>query len=250
MKILSLLVFSVLCVGSISCKKGTQGPLPFTPVPFTETQYNYSGTYSTTGRPDYLLKPDSLSKGLLSFIESNLPEQVDITKTNPAFLSANSDIKIERRSEINITFVSEGAGQLNTLGYYTYPTGTPPLKAADIREIKYLFPNASLSWGGGGLIPGDKVKMGNFDPGTSIGFVLIARGWDIINKKVDTKGYHFCSNEILNPENDPTLKKHTVLINFPEEGKIFIGFEDTMRTDPSCDNDFNDLVIYAKVIPL
>ncbi len=252
MKTLDRLVLIVFCAGLISCRKHSEAPpQPYTPVPFTETKYNYIGGYNALGRPDYLLKPDSLSAALISFIESRLPEQQDISKSNPTFLSGNSDIKVEKRSEIYITFVSEGAGQLNALGYYIYPSGSPPQKASDLKEIKYLFPNASLSgWGGGGLIPGDKIKMGNFDAGTSIGFVLIARGWNSVTQKVDSKGHHFCSNEILNPENDPALKKHTVLINFSKEGKIFIGFEDTMRTDPSCDHDFNDLVIYATVLDL
>jgi len=251
MKITNLLLSGVILLGFIACKKPIQKlpQEPFTPPSFKATQYTFLGSYDTLGRPlDYLLKPDSLSIELLNFIKSALPEGEDIRKSNPSLISSNSDLKIQQKSEVFITFVAEGAGQLNTLGYYTYTTSSPPQNASDLKEVKYIFPNASLTgWGGGGLVPGDKIKIGNFDSGISIGFVLIQNGWDKISKKVNPKGFHFCSNEIVNPENDPALKKHTVLINYHKENKIFIGFEDAMRTEPSCDHDFNDLVIYATI---
>lgn len=208
------------------------------------------GTFDTIGRPSYLLKPDTLSEALKGFIESTLPAGQDVSKSNPSLLSGNTDVSIKSKSDVYVTFVFEGASQLNTLGYYTYSTSTPPKKPADLKNITYMFPNASLSgWAGGGLIPGDKIKIGSFDAGISIGFVLIEKGWDPLTKKVNSKGYHFFSNEILNPETDPTLKKHTVSLNFTQENKVLIGFEDMIRTEPSCDHDFNDIIIYATVNP-
>jgi len=46
---------------------------------------------------------------------------------------------------------------------------------------------------------------------------------------------------------DFKLKKHAVLISYAPENKILIGFEDTDRTNSQCDNDFNDVVVYATV---
>jgi hypothetical protein len=60
---------------------------------------------------------------------------------------------------------------------------------------------------------------------------------------------HFCSNDILNPEVDPKLKKHAVLINAPDN-RVLIGFEDLNRTLPQCDHDFNDVVVYSTVVKL
>ncbi len=59
---------------------------------------------------------------------------------------------------------------------------------------------------------------------------------------------HFASNDVLNPEVDPKLKKHAVLINYTPENKILVGFEDYDRTQAGCDNDFNDVVIYATIV--
>lgn len=253
MKNINLFLFIILCAVFTSCKKSSApGPAvsaaPFVPVSFTATEYKYLGAYDSLGRPNYLLKPDSLSKELFQFIESALPPGQDVTKANPSLLSSNSDLKITELSDVYITFVTEGASQLNTLAFYTYPTTSPPKKPSDLKNITYMFPNASLSgWAGGGLKTGDKINIGSYSPGNSIGFILIEKGWDSITRKVNSKGNHFCSNEILNPETDPNLKKHTVLLNYPKENKIFIGFEDMMRSEPTCDHDFNDIIIYATV---
>ncbi len=253
MKNRKLLLLALVGAVYLSCKKPSATPeeVPFKPVSFTATEYKYLGSYDILGEPlDYKAEPDVLSAELLQFIDSALPPGQDVTKANPALLSSNSDLSLTERSDVFITFVAEGASQLNTLAFYTYPTNNPPKKPTDLKNITYMFPNASLSgWAGGGLDPGDKIKIGTFDKGMSIGFILIERGWDAATQKVNPNGNHFCSNEILNPETDPNLKKHTVLVNYPKESKIFIGFEDMMRSEPTCDHDFNDIIIYATVKP-
>lgn len=251
MKISNLLLIVLLSAIYPSCKKSTPAApnVPFQPISFKATEYKYLGSYGTLGQPlDYKIAPDTLSPTLFKFIDSILPAGQDVTKTNPGLLSSNSDLSMTEKSEVFITFVAEGASQLNTLAFYSYPTSNPPRKSADLQNITYMFPNASLEgWAGGGLKPGDKIKIGTFEKGMSIGFVLIEKGWDSASGKVNPVGNHFCSNEILNPETDPNLKKHTVLVKYPKENKIFIGFEDMMRSEPSCDHDFNDIIIYATI---
>jgi len=39
-----------------------------------------------------------------------------------------------------------------------------------------------------------------------------------------------------------------VFINYTPEKKTIVGFEDTDRESPYCDNDFNDVVFYATVV--
>jgi hypothetical protein len=253
MKNTTLLLIVLLSAAFVSCKKpaSTTLQVPFVTVSFKATEYKYLGSYGTLGQPlDYMINPDTLSPALFKFIDSIIPPGQDVTKANPGLLSSNSDLNLTEKSDIFITFVAEGASQLNTLAFYTYPTNKPPKKPTDLQNITYMFPNASLEgWAGGALKPGDKIKIGNFDKGMSIGFVLIERGWDAAAGKVNPGGNHFCSNEVLNPETDPNLKKHTVLVKYPKENKIFIGFEDMMRSEPSCDHDFNDIIIYATIKP-
>lgn len=238
-----VLLFITLLTFS-ACKKS-----PVTkPVKFTSTSYQKLSTFDNTGKPDNLLK-DTISASMLEFINITLPDGKNLTTSHPELFSsaAIGDITLTRQADIYITYVS-GAGSLNanSIAFYTYPTNQPPTSPKDINIITYVFPNAGHLTG---LQPGDKVKIGNFNVGTSVGFVLMQNAWDTTNIKLNNDVVHFCSNDALNPEVDPNLKKHAVLINYPAENKVLIGFEDRDRTTSLCDNDFNDVVIYCTVTP-
>ena len=198
--------------------------------------------------PQYLLPPDVISPEIQTFISKILPERTDLRISDPELLTtkAIADIKITETSQVFITYVSNGTGYYNSLAFYTYPTGQSPTSTKDIDSITFIFPSCGNSTP---LKPGDKVKIGNFTSGTSIGFVLLRDGWDNTKNKAKTDVVHFCSNDILNPEVDPNLKKHAVLISYPQEDKVLIGFEDIDRTNQYCDHDFNDLIVYCTVTP-
>lgn len=217
-------------------------------VEFTSTSYQALGTYDSTGKPSYLITKDTISSSLLSFVGNTLPNKTDLRTTNPELLTtkAIADIAITQSSDVFITFVSQGGQTTNTFAFYTYPTNQPPASTKDIPTITYVFPNSGRSTP---LQPGDKVKIGRFEAGTSIGFVLMQKAWNSTTNAIDPKSVHFCSNDVLNPEVDPNLQKHAVLINYPAENKVLIGFEDLNRTEPSCDHDFNDVVVYCTVKP-
>lgn len=231
---------------SVSCRK-KETP-PSSPVFFTNTTYD-AGSFDASGTPTNLGTRETISPELLAFANNTLPSYTDLRKTNPELLTtkAIADITLTQKSNIKITFVASVAtGNYNTLGYYTYPTSNPPASAKDISKITYIFPSA----GGGSLLQaGDNVTVGPINAGMSVGFVLLANAWTPTTKTVNTKAVHFASNDVLNPEFDPALKKHAVLINYTPENRILIGLEDTDRTLPTCDHDFNDLVVYATVTP-
>jgi hypothetical protein len=244
MKTKNYVLLSITLLTFGACKKD-----PVTkPVKFTSTSYETLSTFDNTGKPNNLLK-DTISTSMLQFIDATLPDGKDLTASHPELFSsaAIGDITITQQADVFITFVS-GAESLNanSIAFYTYPTGQSPTSPKDIRTITYVFPNAGHLTG---LRPGDKVKIGNFNVGTSIGFVLMENAWDTTGAKLNNDVVHFCSNDALNPEVDPNLKKHAVLINYPAENKVLIGFEDRDRTTPLCDNDFNDVVIYCTVTP-
>jgi hypothetical protein len=240
----SLAILGIVMLAS--CKK--EEPVTRV-VEFTTTSYKSLGTYDTSGKPSYLISPrDVVSTQMLSFIQSTLPDRKDLRTTNPDLLTtkAIADIAITQSSDVFITYVSQGGGFTNTFAYYTYPTSKPPASTDDIDTITYVFPNSGAKTT---LVRGDKVKLGRFNAGTSIGFVILQQGWDAATKTLNNKVVHFCSNDILNPEIDPNLKKHAVLINYPAENKVLIGFEDLDRTTKECDHDFNDVVFYCTVTP-
>ena len=240
----------LLSLAFTACKKGPVNG-GSTPKLFTATQYSYLGTYDSQGRPDYLIAKDVITPALLEFVKLKLPETLNVSKSHPELLK-NADLAITTKSDVFITFVNEGTAYKNAVGYYLYRTGSSPTKPADIEKIVYMFPHASKVGSGGALKPGDKIKIGSvaIEAGTSIGFVLIAKGWDEAGQTVNNKATHYCSNKALNPENLDEFKAHTVLFDYPLENKVMIGFEDINRTLPICDNDFNDVVMYATVVPV
>ncbi len=243
-----ILVLGIVLVLT-SCQKKSETPLPppTVPVEFTNTIYKFLGTYDSFGKPAYLLPREQISSSLLSYIDSILINGKDLRISHPELLDnpAIADIVISRPSDVFITFIEQGAGLANALGFYTYPTGQSPATAKDIKVITYVFPNVG---GKSPLRAGDKVNIGKFEAGTSIGFVLMRNGWQKNTATLDNNAVHFCSNDALNPEVDPKLKKHAVLINYAPENKILIGFEDADRTTPTCDHDFNDLEIYTTIV--
>ncbi len=241
-------IILIALVFLLSCKKKNTEPAT-SPVSFTSTTYRVVGTYDGTGKPSNLGVREQISPELISYIRTALPNNVDLRSTNPELLTTNAiaDINLTQKSDIKITYVSsEGTGASNAFGFYTYPTNAPPARAADIKSITYIFPNA------GGVTPllaGDNINIGTFEAGTTVGFVLLQAAWDAKNSSLNNSAVHFCSNDVLNPEFSPSLKKHAVLINYAPLNKILIGFEDTDRTTPQCDHDFNDAVFYATVTP-
>jgi len=244
MKTKNCLTLLFIFVGFISCKKA----VVTRDVHFTSTSYQILGTYDSSGKPDYLTTSDAISSSLLSFIDTTLPNGKNLTIRHPELFTSTAiaDIVVAEQSDVFVTFVSQGAGLTNSIAFYTYPTNQPPKSADDIKIITYVFPNAGNQTP---LVAGNKVKIGRFDVGTSIGFLIMENGWDLTARQLDNNVVHFCSDDVLNPEVDPNLKRHAVLINYVPEDKVLISFDDLNRTDPNCDNDFNDVVIYCTVTP-
>lgn len=213
------------------------------------TSYVSMGNTDSYGRPKYLTTSDVISSTLLSFINASLPEGTPLTKSHPQYLTdaATGTVNVTAKSDVWITFVSEGAGYANAIGYYTYPTGSAPTKPSDITTVNVAFPNASAYGSGGNMRAGDKVKLGTFEAGTSIGFVLLANGWAGSNN-VYTDVTKYYSDPQLNPETNSTYKKHSVLLYDATNKLYLVGFEDLAR--PDGDQDFNDVVFYATANPI
>ena len=233
--------------GIVKNNKSTLGAM-LTPKS-TNANFTFFGSYNSQGVPSYLVTNDVFDNQFLSNVNSTLPEQHPVPTYNPQYITngTETDVKLTEACDVWITFVAEGAGWQNVLGFYTYDINNPPTSANQISTIKIILPNASMTNSGGGLNPGNKVKIGTFPAGTGIGWVLIANGWS--NGTV-TNGTHMVySNPAFNPEANANLKRHNVFLYDQGRSLFLIGFED-MRRDLGSDNDFNDLVFYVKSNPI
>lgn len=210
---------------------------------------NYLGKFDNQGRPSYLEpKGDVIDAGLLSRLNASLPESKNLLTTNPGYItSEDKSIEIREDAEVWITFISEGAGYLNVLGYYTYDKESPPKSTADLDNITIIFPNLSFPGSGGNLKSGDKVYIGKFKPGQMIGWVLFSNGFS--NGSVTPGYWQLYSNQDLNSFiANKDLRQQNVLLNDEGYNRAILGFED-IRRDNNGDNDFNDVLFSITANP-
>ena len=211
--------------------------------------FKFLGNYTTDGTPQYFATSDIVSAETINLIKNSLPENYPVPAYNPQYLSSgyDTDLLLEKDADVWVTFVSEGAGYRNVLGFYTYDITNPPTVAPSANDITIVFPNVSAAGSGGSLLMGNKVKIGTFAAGTGIGWVLLANGWN--GTQVTNGLWRLFSNPNFNPESSTTLRQHNVLLKDPENQRIILGFEDIRRDNSSCDNDFNDAVFYVSANP-
>lgn len=228
--------------------------------PTKQNGYFVLGTWDNQGKPNYLEPVNStISQGLLDDLNASLPEGTPLPESHPQYLSNPNDgnLQLIDEAEVWVTFVHEGAGWLNMLGYFTYPTNSPPATISEIRDLTVIFPNVSFLNSGGGLVSGNKVQLHYLDPetneyttlfpaNTSVGWFITAKGW---NGSTITSGrYTHYSIIDFNAEADVNLKKHNVLLYDEQRNLLLMGFED-IRRDQRSDQDFNDAVFYTEVSP-
>ncbi|MES2830249.1 MAG: LruC domain-containing protein [Bacteroidota bacterium] len=230
------------------------------PLPYTSSgdAIVSNATYAfALGRPKYLeATADVIETSLLNYINASLPEGKPLTETHPEYLatSAANNIVVTQASDLYVTFVSEGAIYNNSLAYYSYDTNDPPSNVTaggslgGIDKVTMVFPNASGYQGGGGLLSGDKVKLGKFEAGTTIAFVLLQNAWTGAGINTGLSG-KFYSETKFNPELTSARKKHSALIYDNIHNLYIMGFEDQNR-ELGGDNDFNDLVFYVTSSPV
>lgn len=220
----------------------------------------------------------TVPSSLLKTIGQILPEQ---SSAGASFVSDvySPNLVVTEPATVSVTFVHEGAGYQNTLGYFTYEQeldGTLRILSRDL-----LFANASFA-PQGTMKAGDTVVLGDaagreriFEPGERIGFFLVANGWvadpriktwtydqpgipDVSGAVNKLSGYGcYTSLNQTNPEfaaGRDELSRHVAMVRMNGvagflDGKDFFltGFEDQNRT--ASDNDFNDLVFVVTATP-
>lgn len=212
-----------------------------------------------------------------------LPENSAVGK---AYVSSAYDpnLTVTEDAQVFVTFVHEGAGYKNSLGYFTYTTDGSGVHVLD-RQL--VFPNAShadpkLGWGGGQLKPGDTASLRDalgatrtFHPGERVAFFLVANawqgsavsGWNELSPQLPYEAPDpnatvaaglFTTLDELNPElgvGAYDRARHVAMLQVNGvptflNGDPFhlLGFED-LRRDQGADEDFNDLVLIVRSNP-
>lgn len=213
----------------------------------SQPAYNRLGSWDRNGTPKYLSETIQITDDLIAKLNEVLPEKEPVPDYRPQYLSETLDtaLHIVKSGNVFVTFVHEGAGYRNSLGFYTYETIAGPPQEIGESDVTLIFPNVSYKGGGGGLRTGDTVNIGYFEEGTSIGWVLSSNAYSRRFQEV-LYGYHtFYSNNEYNPDPSPH-QQHFVQIDLGDF--IALGVEDLLR--PRGDNDFNDAVFTVSADPV
>jgi len=209
----------------------------------------YVTGWDANGVPQELSDPVTVDPALLQAITLALPECQDVRVTHPEFISTDEQVRVSLSdsADIYVTFIHEGAGFRNSFGCFLYDTNNPPTDTSNVTK-EVLFPNTSYLNSGGGLNTGDTVFAGRHGPGTTMGFWLSANTWRQNSGTYVESGWCHWSVRDLNAETDEALRSHMVLLSDDGENLI-LGFEDILRSEPSCDQDFNDVVFMVQANP-
>jgi len=213
--------------------------------------FNYLGSFDDSGVPNYLEpQGDNVSQDILDMIAASLPEYQPVPTYHPEYIANGTETNtiLTQDAEVWVTFVHEGAGYRNSLGYYSYPTNNPPHSVNEINNLNIIFPNVSFPGGGGNLHTGDKVYLGLFPAGVTVAWFLVPDGWSPSIPGVDDSQHptRFSDKE-LNTFTSPEYQSHVVQLVDPNRELLLLGFEDLDR--PGGDNDINDAIFYVTATP-
>lgn len=209
-----------------------------------KSNLSYILPYNVDGVPQGM-DFEAVPAGFLSKVNSALPERTSVPANTPHFLYQGNQFNaviINETADVWITFVHEGAGHKNVFGFYTFDINNPPATAAQVTDITVVFPNVSMVGSGGGLVPGDKIFIGEFTPGTVIGWVLMSNGWHNGAAHQGTNTWY--SDKNLNH----TGFQQSVLFYDNEYEKLVVGFEDLKLGQG--DDDFNDALFFVSAEPI
>jgi hypothetical protein len=120
-------------------------------------EYYCLGNWNTQGVPTYITSIDNVQPNLLSRIINTLPEGSNLNNSHPSFITNDGPRNLIIKStdssfsgaDVYMTFFYEGAGYLNTVGYYVYPLN-PNTDADSSGNTLY---NVPTKWNGTKWIP-------------------------------------------------------------------------------------------------
>ena len=199
-----------------------------------------------------------LEAGLLSDIQAALPESNNVSED---FLNPSYDpiISFSADAQVGVTFIDEGAGYRNSLGYFTFNDNTfndlsfgnidldgsghitiGELSTLDGVSTGMIFDNVSRVGSGGSLTAGDTVVLGGgsltangtdftmdggtvFSQGTNMGFFLLQNAYS--SSGVNEEALTMYSVDFLNPENSFSATYTDTADNSRHTAMMFADYE-------------------------
>ena len=234
--------------------------------------YNYKylggfGNWAANGVPKNLTTNSSkVTAEMLRTINATVPEGSVLpnhpTHSNYITRDSTSNLVMKQDGEVWMTFVHEGAGYKNSVGYYLYDAKNPPQTIDEVKDRMIMaYPNASYQGSGGGLLSAHRVQLKYYDSGTKtwsttfpagtgVGWFLVSNGWQGSSLGVQERSYEqtVFSDPVLNyglyksQKMTVAQSPQTVLLLDQGHETLLLGIEDILRHHGG-DQDFNDAVL-------
>jgi hypothetical protein len=229
--------------------------------------------YAANGRPYALIPangpPNTLTNmlspstkaELLEKIAQRLPEGQPIGQNEDALAMLTDDqganLFLSKAARVKVSYVSEGAGYRNSLGFFKFTTAALA-SVAKPSDDKIMFPDYSSNV----LLYGDTVDLGQFAAGDALGFTIAANGWrnspapgNVSSSQAESMIYRTIKR--FNPEPDINNQRaHTILFKWEQKKMLVLAMEDLNRSNctprtAGCnsDDDFNDVILAVHVDP-
>lgn len=264
--------------GNTKSTRGVTDPVLYnkntTRLPVSPNLYVLGDYNSVNGLPYFLTDPN---RPIPSELITKIAEVLPPGSSNPATYRTNvhpewfqydqfTNIDFIAEAHAWITFMSEGAGVNNTLGYFYYPTNNPPKNAAEIAKRIIIFPNSSAMGSGGALVSGNSVALKYYDEatglwketfpaGTTLSWFLATDGWMNNSQYGALLRNNTVMQYSLKAFNNGG-KPQSIMFYDSNLKKLILGFEDISCADIagtgrlSSDQDFNDVIYMVETDPV
>jgi len=152
---------------------------------------------------------------------------------DPRLLATNAtaNLYLTTESNITVTFMHEGAGYRNQLGYFLFDSNNQIVPGSETM----LFPDVSFH-GPGCLEVGDSLTFGPLPAGSNVGWWIQSDGF-----RTNNRGRYYSIKELHAAWDN---LRHVALAMDVTSGNLLIGFEDLRNGG---DRDYNDVMFVAEV---
>ncbi len=161
-------------------------------------------------------------------------------------------ISLAGKAPVSMVFLHGITSFNDVIGYYSY-VGDAPTSPAEVHRT-FVFPNAKYDGMGGGLAIGDQVQLkywngteyeDEFPAGSTIGVFMCSNGYHPYSGTVYRGGGVFYTDHRLSDPREAggSSYQQGVALFSALSNMVVVGFEDIPFDDPSCDSDFNDVMV-------
>lgn len=214
------------------------------------------GESYTSGTTPYATTINTVGSENVSTFVSRVQKTITETLDKKSLLrdaGVTNIVVAESGTTLDFVFLAERGAFHNTVGYYYYPTNTPPTSGQLNSIKKYILLPAATDEASGKQIlasgtvfklkffgaSGTDVGVDEFPAGYTVGWFFIADAY-----KMDYDNIKYTSPSDQFASNDTGDKRRFIALNDSKSGAVVMGFEDSKTIQEA--DDYSDVLFFVK----